>query len=509
MTPELEGRMAELRARFERGELTLEEYQAALGDLAGPSELHPAASSNGNQLPFVPGDPVAPSEAPGPPNAATFEPAGPPPLAKPPAMPWLDAAEETPEPEQPAAGVEGVPVLATLAWRGAAPEPEQARYVRPTGGPSYPMAFEVAYPERLSRWKTALRGLLILPAWTFAFFVGYVVYFALGLGWVTVFLRRKYPGWLFAASAGSLAFLARTWAYGALMTDGYPAFDATRRPVRLEFARPPNGHLSRWRVYFWKGVLLIPHFVVLSFLLMAAGVVVFLAWFAIIITGRYPRGLFAFVEGVTRWCFRVAGYFASFNDRYPPFSLAADAGPAASSTVTISGIIGGLAAGGTMLLFVIGAVLGNSPVVQEARYADLQANRANLPALTDGDSFDPDVSIRLRRVYDPGDDQVKVLELPAGTRAVIFEWTIANTSGATHDVQKSDLRLVVQENGKKTTSAAVLVTVQGQVEGGDILSGSSTRVRALFVITKAARPVALNFDPPWNRLNPIRYDLVY
>jgi Domain of unknown function (DUF4389) len=72
-----------------------------------------------------------------------------------------------------------------------------------------------------------------------------------------------------------------------------------------------------------KWVLAIPHYIVLFFLWIAAIVVVIIAWFAILFTGRYPRGMFDFVQGVIRWGVRVVAYaFVLVTDRYPPFSLA-------------------------------------------------------------------------------------------------------------------------------------------------------------------------------------------
>jgi hypothetical protein len=71
-----------------------------------------------------------------------------------------------------------------------------------------------------------------------------------------------------------------------------------------------------------KWLLAIPHYIVLVFLAIAAVVSVVIAWFAILFTGRYPRGLFNFVVGVMRWGARVEGYaFLLVTDRYPPFSL--------------------------------------------------------------------------------------------------------------------------------------------------------------------------------------------
>jgi hypothetical protein len=62
---------------------------------------------------------------------------------------------------------------------------------------------------------------------------------------------------------------------------------------------------------------------VLVFLWIAAFVAVVVAWFAILVTGRYPRALFDFVVGVARWSLRVGAYaFLLVTDEYPPFSLA-------------------------------------------------------------------------------------------------------------------------------------------------------------------------------------------
>ena len=79
--------------------------------------------------------------------------------------------------------------------------------------------------------------------------------------------------------------------------------------------------LNRW-LPLVKWLLAIPHYIVLFFLGIASLFVVVFAWFAILFTGRYPRGLFDFVVGVTRWGYRVQAYaFVLVTDRYPPFRL--------------------------------------------------------------------------------------------------------------------------------------------------------------------------------------------
>jgi hypothetical protein len=105
------------------------------------------------------------------------------------------------------------------------------------------------------------------------------------------------------------------------MDDRYPSSDE-RQSVELDFPYPDAAQdLNRW-LPLVKWLLAIPHYILLIFLWIAAVVAVVIAWFAILFTGRYPRGLFDFVLGVLRWGNRVIAYaFALVTDQYPPFRL--------------------------------------------------------------------------------------------------------------------------------------------------------------------------------------------
>jgi hypothetical protein len=107
------------------------------------------------------------------------------------------------------------------------------------------------------------------------------------------------------------------------MDDRYPSTDE-QQSVRLDFAYPDaKGELNRW-LPLVKWFLAIPHYIILLVLYIGAIIAVIVAWFAVLFTGRYPRDLFNYVEGVIRWGNRVLGYaFLLVTDRYPPFRLRA------------------------------------------------------------------------------------------------------------------------------------------------------------------------------------------
>jgi hypothetical protein len=136
-----------------------------------------------------------------------------------------------------------------------------------------------------------------------------------------ILFRQKYPRWWFDWNLQLLRFSNRVSAYLALMSDHYPSTEEEQY-VHLDFPYPDvPRELNRW-LPLVKWLLAIPHYVVLFFLFIVATVAVIVAWFAILFTGRYPRGLFSFVEGVIRWYNRVVGYaIVLVTDRYPPFRL--------------------------------------------------------------------------------------------------------------------------------------------------------------------------------------------
>ncbi len=93
-----------------------------------------------------------------------------------------------------------------------------------------------------------------------------------------------------------------------------------RDPIRSGSTFPYPAELSRWLIFI-KWLLVIPSVIVYAFVVFALLIGVFIAWWAILITGRMPRGLFDFITGVNRWGYRINAYSWLMTDKYPPFSL--------------------------------------------------------------------------------------------------------------------------------------------------------------------------------------------
>lgn len=205
----------------------------------------------------------------------------------------------------------------------------------------YPVQFSVEYPDRpLDRMTTFFRLFVAIPilivlggvaggTWEWSAHDSRVAVTAAGAGGLLFFapllmivFRQKYPRWWFDWNLELLRFSNRVSAYLALMDDRYPATDEAQA-VHLDYPYPDvQRDLNRW-LPLVKWFLAIPHYIVLAFLYVAAVVVVIVAWFTILFTERYPRGLFDLVEGVMRWHNRVVAYaFTLVTDQYPPFSMA-------------------------------------------------------------------------------------------------------------------------------------------------------------------------------------------
>ncbi len=185
--------------------------------------------------------------------------------------------------------------------------------------PDYPVRLDVEPPQRLSRLLIFVKWLLLIPHYIVLYVLGIVACFVLIVSFFAVLILGRYPEPLFDYMVGFERWRIRVAAYFLLQTDAYPPFtfaDDTSYPVRLEVDYPAR--VARWRpLVHW--LLVIPALIVAAVLGFVGLFAAVIAWFAILVTGRYPASLFDVVTIALRWSARSTLYLYWLVERYPPF----------------------------------------------------------------------------------------------------------------------------------------------------------------------------------------------
>lgn len=197
----------------------------------------------------------------------------------------------------------------------------------------YPVGVEIDYPERLSRLLIFVKWLLAIPHYIILILYIVALWFVAIIAFFAILFTGNIPRGIWEFILGYTRWSLRVSAYVGLLRDEYPPFTneyVSEHPVRVTCDYPDR--LSRGLIFI-KWLIVIPHWIILIFYGLAAFIVTIIAWFAILITGSYPKGLFDFVVGYARWNTRVvvySGQYAAYNpyiagllrDEYPPFSNA-------------------------------------------------------------------------------------------------------------------------------------------------------------------------------------------
>ena len=211
-------------------------------------------------------------------------------------------------------------------------------------GQEYPVRVEARLDEGLCRWLWLVKWLLAIPHFVILIFLAIAFFLVSIVAFFAILFTGRYPRGMFDFNLGVLRWWWRVsyYTYGALGTDRYPPFtlqDVPDYPARLDVAYPET--LSRGLVLVKWWLLAIPQYLVVAVFAGAGapadshadqwtqtysypgliGLLVLFAAIALAYTGRYPRGIYDFVLGMNRWCFRVAGYAALMTDVYTPFRL--------------------------------------------------------------------------------------------------------------------------------------------------------------------------------------------
>lgn len=184
----------------------------------------------------------------------------------------------------------------------------------------YPVRFEVMYPEGQNRWMILIRWLLVFPHIIIIEFLGIAALVVGWIAWWAILFTGRYPEGMFNFVVGVSRWGNNATAY-QLFHNAYPPFsmdEGAYEPMLYTVERQER--YSRLLI-FVKWLLAIPHLIIVAVLALLAVIVYFLVFFAVLITGRYPRGMFDFIVGVGRWSARVNAYVSLLTDRYPPFSL--------------------------------------------------------------------------------------------------------------------------------------------------------------------------------------------
>ncbi|MEJ7839846.1 MAG: DUF4389 domain-containing protein [Thermomicrobiales bacterium] len=180
------------------------------------------------------------------------------------------------------------------------------------------LLYSVDYPQRSSRVLIFFRWLLIIPQVLVLYLMGIAVGFVTFIAWFAILFTGKFPRGMWDFCVGYQVWTSNVLAYLLMQRDEYPPFGSIDYPVDYDLVYPAR--MSRLLI-FVKWLLILPHAFVLAFLGLVACVVLILAWFAVLFTGRYPQRFFNFVGGLSRWSSRVNAYQFLLTDQYPPFSM--------------------------------------------------------------------------------------------------------------------------------------------------------------------------------------------
>lgn len=195
-----------------------------------------------------------------------------------------------------------------------------------SGAGGYPARLTVADDPTIARWRAFAHVFMAIPHFIILYLLGIAAQVVGLISWFVILFTGKLPAGLHNFQAMYLRYANRTIGFTVLLTEEFPPFDfettaldGSGYPIRSDYDHQADG---RNRVTVLVRILLvIPHYIALFFVMLAAWVVYLIAWFAVLFTGAMPTGLRDFLIGTGRWSNRVQAYFWLLADEYPPFSL--------------------------------------------------------------------------------------------------------------------------------------------------------------------------------------------
>jgi hypothetical protein len=356
---------------------------------------------------------------------------------------------------------------------------------------SYPVQFEVEYPEKLSRLLIFVKFILAIPQFLVVYALSSVITVVTFISFFAILFTGRYPRGLFNLVVGFTRWSANVTAYTSFFRDEYPPFsmDAGLYPVTYDVAYPER--LNRWLIFF-KWLLVIPNQMVVGLLGIVSLFLTFISWWAILFTGRFPRGFFDFNVGVLRWSYRATAYANLLRDEYPPYSKRSDAKPSGAKAIAIGAVAGIFA-----LVGMIGAVVALSTIEPQTETVVVEYEQVLAGVETE--------AVRVggtEVVLAGGEDPYKTLELSepeAGKRFVAFRLNIANIDSL-FTLANEDAFELKDASGDEYGASYVLY--QSLLGDEAIEQGEDEVVTAIFEIAALQEPAFLTYSPSFAQFAP-------
>ncbi|MFT4049701.1 MAG: DUF4389 domain-containing protein [Solirubrobacterales bacterium] len=181
------------------------------------------------------------------------------------------------------------------------------------------VAYFTEYEHKRSRLTTFFRFLTVIPPAIVLFFWAIGALFVTVYAWFGLLFTAKFPEGAYGFLVRFHTYAARVNAYGYLMTDKYPGYNADEPYAAHLLIGPPKAEYSRLHTFF-KWLLYIPFYIVAYVLVIVGGIVSIVSWFAIVITGKQPQGIQSALDFCFGYTFRLAVWYGLLTEDWPKFS---------------------------------------------------------------------------------------------------------------------------------------------------------------------------------------------
>ena len=170
--------------------------------------------------------------------------------------------------------------------------------------------------DKHSRISVFFRPLLAIPHVIVGGIWGFFVWFLNLIQWIRILITGSRSEGLWNKQNNWLAYATRVKSYQTYLFDAFPAFGSSPKSEPVTYSFEFSKKAKRLSAFF-RFLIAIPAYFVLLFLSIGAGIILIVVWFALMITGRFPPGMFAFVLKYRQFSARLSAYLMYMTDQYP------------------------------------------------------------------------------------------------------------------------------------------------------------------------------------------------